>query len=114
MMLAGGVGFAPAKRPVSLIGTRGSCKMATTVSLRKSYDVGYVNAGHGDDGCAGVMAYDTRSGEPPGRWHGNGADELAAARADKKDRPYASTVEIDQVCAEARAKSRPKSCRTPT
>jgi hypothetical protein len=62
-MPAGGVGFAPAERPVSLpIGTRGSCKMTTTVSLRKSHDVGYFNAGHGAGGCAAVMAYDTRSG----------------------------------------------------
>lgn len=50
------------------------------------------------------MAYDTRSGEPPGQWHGNGADEVAAARAVracKKDHPYASTVEIEQVRTEA-------------
>ena len=34
-----GVGFAPAERQVSLpIGTRGSCKMTTTVSLHKSHD----------------------------------------------------------------------------
>jgi predicted NAD/FAD-binding protein len=36
--------------------------MTTTVSLRKSHDVGYFNAGHGAGGCAAVMAYDTRSG----------------------------------------------------
>jgi hypothetical protein len=35
-------------------------------------------------------------------------------RACKKDRPYASTAEIEQVRAEARAKSAPKSCRTST
>jgi hypothetical protein len=47
----------------------------------------------------------------------DGADELAAARtvrACKKDRPYASMVEIERVCAESRAKSGPKSCRTST
>jgi hypothetical protein len=40
----------------------------------------------------------------------DGADELAAAprSAPTKDRPYASTVEIEQVCAEARAESGPK------
>lgn len=91
--------------------------MTTTVSLRKSHDVGYFNAGHGAGGCAGAMACDTRSGEPPGQWHGDRADELSAARAVracKKDRLYASMVEIEQVRAEARAKSRPKSCRTST
>jgi hypothetical protein len=34
--------------------------------------------------------------------------------APTKDRPYTSTVEIEQVCAEALAKSGPKSCRTST
>ena len=90
--------------------------MTTTVSLRKSHDVGYFNAGHGAGGCAGAMACDTRSGEPPGQWHGNGAESCGgpAVRACKKDRRYASMVEIEQVRAEARAKSGPKSCRTST
>jgi hypothetical protein len=35
-------------------------------------------------------------------------------RACKKDHTYASMAEIEQVRAEARAKSGPKSCRTPT
>ncbi len=53
-MPARDVGLATAERPISLpIGTRGSCKMTTTVGLRKSRDVGYFNAGHGDGDCAG-------------------------------------------------------------
>jgi TrwC relaxase len=47
--------------------------MTTTVSLRRGHDVGYFNAGNAADGCAGAMAYYTKSGEPPGQWHGNGA-----------------------------------------
>jgi len=58
-MPAEDVGLAAAERPISLpIGTRGSCKMTTTVGLRKSHDVGYFNAGHCAGGCAGAMAYD--------------------------------------------------------
>ena len=55
--------------------------MTTTVRLRKSYDVGYVNAGHGANGCAGAMACDTRSGEPARSVTWERVDELAAARA---------------------------------
>jgi hypothetical protein len=47
----------------------------------------------------------------------DGAEELAAAtavRACMKDRPSASTAEIEQVRAEAQAKSGPKSCRPST
>jgi hypothetical protein len=80
-MPAGDVGFAAAGRPISLpIGTCGSGKMTTTVGLRTSHDVGYFNAGHGDGGCARAVAYDTRSGEPPGQWHGNRAKLGCLAR----------------------------------
>ena len=46
--------------------------MTTTVGLRNGHDVGYFMAGHGADGCAGAMAHDIRSGDPPGQWHGDG------------------------------------------
>jgi hypothetical protein len=41
--------------------------MTTTVSLRRGHDVGYFNAGNAAGGCAGAMAYYTKSGEPPGQ-----------------------------------------------
>ena len=51
--------------------------MTTTVSVPKpGHDVGYFNAGHGSQGCAGAMAYYAKSGEPPGQWAGRGAERL--------------------------------------
>ena len=46
--------------------------MTTAPGLRKGHDVGYFKAGHGADGCAGAMAYDIGSDDPPGQWHGDG------------------------------------------
>jgi TrwC relaxase len=125
--------------------------MTTTVSLRAGHDVGYFNAGHGAGGCAGAMAYYTKSGEPPGQWAGRGAAKLGlsgqvdpdviqnlymrnirpgrevlarqpkqddgtadiavarAVHAYKKQHPYASAIELDEVRARARAKQGAKS-----
>jgi hypothetical protein len=55
-MPAGGVAFIAMEQPISLpIGTRGRCRVTTTVGLGKSHYVGYFNAGHGDGVCAGAM-----------------------------------------------------------
>ena len=46
--------------------------MTAAAGLCKDHDVGDFKAGHGADGCAGAMAYDIGSDDPPGQWHGDG------------------------------------------
>jgi TrwC relaxase/AAA domain len=46
------------------------------VTLRAGHDVAYFTSGSCAGGCVGAMSYYTASGEPPGRWVGQGARSL--------------------------------------
>jgi TrwC relaxase/AAA domain-containing protein len=49
--------------------------VAVKSDVKTGHDIAYVTRGHAC-GCAGAMAYYTRSGEPPGTWEGRGAAAL--------------------------------------
>ena len=49
--------------------------MAVKSDVKTGHDIAYVTRGHAC-GCAGAMAYYTRTGEPPGTWEGRGAAAL--------------------------------------
>ena len=49
--------------------------MAVKSDVKTGHDIAYVTRGHAS-GCAGAMAYYTRSGDPPGTWEGRGAAAL--------------------------------------
>jgi len=46
--------------------------------VRTGHDIAYVTRGHAS-GCAGAMAYYTRTGDPPGTWEGRGATALGVS-----------------------------------
>ena len=45
--------------------------VAVKTDVRTGHDIAYVTRGHAS-GCAGAMAYYTRTGDPPGTWEGRG------------------------------------------
>jgi TrwC relaxase len=49
--------------------------VAVKSDVKTGHDIAYVTRGHAS-GCAGAMAYYTRSGEPPGTWEGRGTAAL--------------------------------------
>ena len=49
--------------------------MAVKTDVRTGHDIAYVTRGHAC-GCAGAMAYYTRTGDPPGTWEGRGTAAL--------------------------------------
>ncbi len=49
--------------------------MAVKSDVKTGHDIAYVTRGHAS-GCAGAMAYYTRTGDPPGTWEGRGAAAL--------------------------------------
>jgi len=49
--------------------------VAVKSDVRTGHDIAYVTRGHAS-GCAGAMAYYTRTGDPPGTWEGRGAATL--------------------------------------
>ena len=49
--------------------------MAVKSDVRSGHDIAYVTRGHAS-GCAGAMAYYTRTGDPPGTWEGRGTIAL--------------------------------------
>jgi TrwC relaxase len=55
--------------------TRKRPPVAVKSDVKTGHDIAYVTRGHAS-GCAGAMAYYTRSGEPPGTWEGRGAAAL--------------------------------------
>ena len=79
--------------------------MTTAAGLCKDHDVGYFKAGHGADGCAGAMAYDIDPVALQVSGMGDGLMGWRRPAPRRKDRPYASMVGIELVCAEARARS---------
>jgi TrwC relaxase len=64
--------------------------VAVKFDVRTGRDIAYLTHGHGS-GCAGAMAYYTRSGEPPGTWEGRGAAALGLSgtvEAETEERLY--------------------------
>jgi hypothetical protein len=60
--------------PALAVATR--CRaVAVKSDVKIGHDIAYVTRGH-TSGCAGAMAYYTRTGEPPGTWEGRGAAAL--------------------------------------
>jgi conjugative relaxase-like TrwC/TraI family protein len=49
--------------------------VAVKSDVKTGHDIAYVTRGHAS-GCAGAMAYYTRTGDPPGTWEGRGAAAL--------------------------------------
>jgi hypothetical protein len=89
--------------------------MTTTVSLPKSHDVSYFNAGHGALAAApgrGPMTPDPVNCQVSGM--GTGLMSWRQPGRSAPARRTVQTAEIEQVGAEARAKSGPKSRRTST
>jgi TrwC relaxase len=52
--------------------------VAVKSDVRVGHDIAYLTRGHAS-GCAGAMAYYTRSGEPPGTWEGRGTAALGVS-----------------------------------
>ena len=52
--------------------------MAVKSDVRTGHDIAYVTRGHAS-GCAGAMAYYTRTGDPPGTWEGRGCAALGVS-----------------------------------
>jgi TrwC relaxase len=52
--------------------------VAVKSDVRTGYDIAYVTRGHAS-GCAGAMAYYTRTGDPPGTWEGRGCAALGVS-----------------------------------
>lgn len=46
--------------------------------MKTGHDIAYLTHGHAS-GCAGAMAYYTRTGEPPGTWEGRGCAALGVS-----------------------------------
>ena len=64
--------------------------MAVKSDVRTGHDIAYVTRGH-TSGCAGAMAYHTRTGDPPGTWEGRGCAALGVSgtvQADVAERPW--------------------------
>jgi len=49
--------------------------VAVKTDVKTGHDIAYVTRGH-TSGCAGAMAYYTRTGDPPGTWEGRAAATL--------------------------------------
>jgi hypothetical protein len=49
--------------------------VAVKSDVKTGHDIAYVTRGHAS-GCAGAMAYYTRTGDPPGTWEGRGCAAL--------------------------------------
>jgi conjugative relaxase-like TrwC/TraI family protein len=97
--------------------------VAVKTDVKTGHDIAYVTRGHAS-GCAGAMAYYTRTGDPPGTWEGGGAAALGLAgtvQAEVAERLYqegvgpggeriirhaASKTGEDQAAAEAAAIAR--------
>jgi conjugative relaxase-like TrwC/TraI family protein len=52
--------------------------VAIKSDVKTGHDIKYVTRGHAS-GCAGAMAYYTRTGDPPGRWEGRGCAALGVS-----------------------------------
>ena len=52
--------------------------VAVKSDVRTGHDIAYVTRGHAS-GCAGAMAYYTRTGDPPGTWQGRGCAALGVS-----------------------------------
>ena len=52
--------------------------VAVKTDVRTGHDIAYVTRGHAS-GCAGAMAYYTRTGDPPGTWEGRGCAALGVS-----------------------------------
>ena len=52
--------------------------VAVKSDVKTGHDIAYVTRGHAS-GCAGAMAYYTRSGDPPGTWEGRGCAALGVS-----------------------------------
>jgi hypothetical protein len=52
--------------------------VAVKTDVRTGHDIAYVTRGHAS-GCAGAMAYYTRTGDPPGTWEGSGTAVLGVS-----------------------------------
>ena len=52
--------------------------MAVKSDVKTGHDIAYVTRGHAS-GCAGAMAYYTRTGDPPGTWEGRGCTALGVS-----------------------------------
>ena len=68
--------------------------VAVKSDVRTGHDIAYVTRGHAS-GCAGAMAYYTRTGDPPGTWEGGGAAALGLAgtvQAEVAERLYQQGV----------------------
>jgi hypothetical protein len=52
--------------------------VAVKSDVKTGHDIAYVTRGHAA-GCAGAMAYYTRTGDPPGRWEGRGCAALGVS-----------------------------------
>jgi len=64
--------------------------VAVKSDVRTGHDIAYLTRGHAS-GCAGAMAYYTRSGDPPGTWEGRGCAALGVSgtvQADVAERLY--------------------------
>jgi len=68
--------------------------VAVKSDVRTGHDIAYVTRGHAA-GCAGAMAYYTRTGDPPGTWEGRGCAALGVSgtvQADVAERLYQEGV----------------------
>jgi hypothetical protein len=52
--------------------------VAVKSDVKTGHDIAYLTHSHAS-GCAGAMAYYTRSGEPPGTWEGRGTAVLGVS-----------------------------------
>src|SRR5580658_2769571 len=52
--------------------------VAVKTDVKTGHDIAYVTRGHAA-GCAGAMAYYTRTGDPPGTWEGRGCAALGVS-----------------------------------
>jgi hypothetical protein len=52
--------------------------VAVKSDVKTGHDIAYVTRGH-NSGCAGAMAYYTRTGDPPGTWEGRGCAALGVS-----------------------------------
>jgi conjugative relaxase-like TrwC/TraI family protein len=68
--------------------------VAVKSDVRTGHDIAYVTRGHAS-GCAGAMAYYTRTGDPPGTWEGRGCAALGVSgtvQAEVAERLYQDGV----------------------
>ena len=64
--------------------------VAVKSDVRTGHDIAYATRGHAS-GCAGAMAYYTRTGDPPGTWEGRGAARSACPGRSRPRSPSGST-----------------------